>query len=400
VKQVGFRGRLFLILLAFAVVPAVVLTIAWSAAVQWAIPLVGATTALDSIAASGSRAIDAARRGPLTTSDSGAIAAHERLLRESDMRARQIGFIVQRAPVVLVVIAFFGLAFVALVASRVAGHLSRHMGRPLAELVEWTELIARGERIPDAPPRRGAPEFAALRRQMKRMVAELEIGRERALRAERAEAMRETARQVAHELKNPLTPIRFAVARLRRDAPPELAESVEVIEIESQRLERMATSFSQFGRLPEGPRGEVDPGELASYAARAAVPETISLRMEIDPELPLVQGQHDTLARAVTNVMLNAVDACNDVSGARIDVAVGPTERGGRRMVQVAVSDNGCGIPRDRLGRIWEPYVTTKPGGTGLGLAIVRQTVAAHDGIVEAESAPGRGTTIRLLLPV
>jgi len=71
----------------------------------------------------------------------------------------------------------------------------------------------------------------------------------------------------------------------------------------------------------------------------------------------------------------------------------------GRSMVEVAVHDRGVGIPENRLGRIWEPYVTHKPGGTGLGLAIVRQTLLAHDGVVSAESATGAGTTIRLFLP-
>src|SRR5207342_2074402 len=99
-----------------------------------------------------------------------------------------------------------------------------------------------------------------------------ETARARELEAERASALRESARQVAHELKNPLTPIRFAVERLRRDTPPELAETVEVLSIESQRLDEMARSFAQFGRLPEGPRAEVDMGELARYTARATIP--------------------------------------------------------------------------------------------------------------------------------
>jgi signal transduction histidine kinase len=68
--------------------------------------------------------------------------------------------------------------------------------------------------------------------------------------------------------------------------------------------------------------------------------------------------------------------------------------------VEIAITDSGCGIPRERLSRIWEPYVTSKPGGTGLGLAIARQTVLAHHGVVDAESTPGLGTTIRFVLPV
>ena len=127
-----------------------------------------------------------------------------------------------------------------MIASRVAGHLSRNLSRPLQELVGWTERIGRGEPLPTTPPRRGAPEFEVLRRRMREMASELELGRTRALEAERAATLRESARQVAHELKNPLTPIRFAVDRLRREAPPELEETVEVLAMESRRLEEMA----------------------------------------------------------------------------------------------------------------------------------------------------------------
>src|SRR5262249_11314995 len=147
-----------------------------------------------------------------------------------------------------------------LVSSRVAGHLSRNLSRPLKELVGWTAHIGRGEPLPEGLPRRGAPEFEVLRHRMRAMARELELGRARAIEAERAAALRESARQVAHELKNPLTPIRFAVERLRRELPslsPSLSETVDVLDVESRRLEAMARSFSQFGRLPEGPQAEV-----------------------------------------------------------------------------------------------------------------------------------------------
>jgi signal transduction histidine kinase len=111
-----------------------------------------------------------------------------------------------------------------------------------------------------------------------------------------------------------------------------------------------------------------------------------------------VPGHVDALGRALTNVLLNAVDA--SAPGAPIHVSVRRTVRDSRQMVEVAVRDEGCGIPAGRLANIWEPYVTHKAGGTGLGLAIVRQTLVAHDGAVLAESAPGAGTTIRLFLPV
>src|SRR5918911_3777249 len=226
-KRVGFRARLFLFLLAFALVPSVLLTLAWG----------------------------------------------------------------------------------------VAAHLSRNLGRPLRELVNWAERIGRGEPLPDGPPRKGAPEFEVLRRQMRTMARELELGRMRALEAERAAAFRETARQVAHELKNPLTPIRFAVERLRRSAPEELREVVEVLAVESERLEQIARAFAQFGRLPEGPRAPVDMGELVRYTARATVPADMPLVVDVADNVPMVNGHLDALARAVSNVLINAVEACGPKGG-------------------------------------------------------------------------------------
>jgi nitrogen fixation/metabolism regulation signal transduction histidine kinase len=299
---------------------------------------------------------------------------------------------------VVVVVSLTVVGILVFLASRVAGHLSRQLGRPLAELVEWTERIGRGETLPETAARRGAPEFEVLRQRMRQMSHELELGRRTAIQAERAEAFRETARQIAHELKNPLTPIRFAVERLRRDVGPELAEAVEVLAVESRRLEEMAKSFAQFGRLPEGPRAAVDVGELARYTARATVPPNVALTVDVAEGVPMVEGHHDALARALSNVLINAVEAC--ARGGAIDVRVmregGDGDEG---RVVVSVRDNGCGMPPERLARIWDPYVTYKQGGTGLGLAIARQTIDAHGGRVEATSAPGAGTEIRFLLP-
>jgi signal transduction histidine kinase len=407
VKRVGFRGRLFLILLAFALIPTILISVAWSLTGTWVLPLVGTTAAWDSAAATGNRALAAVNAAPLTPQQKAALAAHDSTLRTSLLRSRQAGYLFRQAGRTFVVVAALAVLLVGLGASRVAGHLSRNLSRPLQELVGWTERIERGDPVPDSPPRRGAPEFEVLRSRMRDMATQLGIARVKALEAERASAMRETARQVAHELKNPLTPIRFAVDRLRRETPPNLAETVEVLAIESERLENMARSFAQFGRLPEGPAADVDIGELARYAARSTTPDAgqpdrdgtgVHIDVEVADDVPMVHGHHDALARALTNVMLNAVDACR--SGGRVDVRVRRTELEGRDSVEIAVCDTGCGIPRDELARIWEPYITTKPGGTGLGLAITRQTVLAHNGRVFADSTPGRGTEVRLVLPV
>ena len=397
-RRIGFRGRLFLILFGFALVPSMVLTLAWSGATWWIVPMVSSNAAWDSTAASGARALTAARDGRISSADSVALARHEQVLREGQLRSRQSGFFLRRVAVAFGVSALFAFLGLVVLASRVAGHLSRNLSRPLQELVGWTERIARAEPLPDEPAAKGAPEFELLRGRMRRMSQELERGRRAAIEAERGAAMRETARQVAHELKNPLTPIRFAVDRLRRDAPASLQESIEVLRVESSRLEELARSFAQFGRLPEGPRASVDVGELARYTARSSVPESVPVEVRVADDVPMIEGHHEARARALSNVMLNAVEACKD--GGSISVDVRRVNGSGREAVALEVRDTGCGIPANRLARIWDPYVTYKAGGTGLGLAIARQTVLAHDGEVTAESEPGKGTVIKFILPL
>ena len=397
VKALDFRARLSTILFGFAVVPTVVLTLLWAGAMSTAIPFFSASPAWDRVAATGEKAIAAAKQAPLTAEQAAAVRAHQLELQASLEQALRFRYVGEKAVPVIVLVSLVVVGILVLLASRVGGHLSRQLGRPLAELVEWTERIGRSEPLPEGPPRKGAPEFEVLRTRMREMSRELEKGRKRAIEAERAEAFRETARQVAHELKNPLTPIRFAVERLRREAPPELAESVEVLAIESRRLEEMAKSFAQFGRLPEGPRALVDVAELARYTARATVPSEVKLTLEVQDGLPMIEGHHDALSRALSNVLINAVEACQRGGGITVRVSREGTNGGGAGIV-VSVRDTGCGMPPERLARIWEPYVTFKQGGTGLGLAIARQTIDAHGGEVQADSAPGKGTEIRFIL--
>jgi signal transduction histidine kinase len=396
--RVGFRERLFLILLGFALVPSVVLTIAWGATSWFALPYANSAAAWDSAATSGSRALAIAKSRRLTRAESIAVARHEQTLNVSLTRSKQTDYLVRRMAIVFAVATVIAFGLLILITSRVAGHLSRNLSRPLQELVGWTDLISRAQPLPDGPSSRGAPEFDVLRERMRDMSSQLDEGRRAALEAERLSALRESARQVAHELKNPLTPIKFAIERLRREGNPGMSETIDVLSHEATRLEDMARSFAQFGRLPEGPIAPVDVGELARYTARSSVPSSTPLEISVGDNVPLVHGHHEALARALSNVIINAVEACKD--GGSISVDVRTISRNGDSAVALSVKDTGCGIPANRLARIWDPYVTHKPGGTGLGLAIARQTIIAHDGDVAAESEPGKGTLIRFILPV
>ena len=398
--RLGFRKRLFLILALFAFVPSIVLTVAWGGVTSRVLPLMSGAAAWDSVAASGTQAITLARSRPGEPETEAVLARHQQELASSVTQARRFEYLARQTGPVLLALGLLLLGLLTYLASRIAGHLSRQLSRPLDEVIGWTGLIAHGDSLPAEAKSRGAPEFGVLRERMRAMAADLERGREAAIAAERLEAFRESARQVAHELKNPLTPIRFAIARLRRDATPEMVETLDVLTVESERLEAMARSFAQFGRLPEGPTAALDLGDLVRDVARTAVPDPIIVVIETEPHLPLVRGQQDALHRAFANVLLNAVDSCGqreteDTTGLTVTITVRTLDG----TVVVSVRDTGCGIPADRLPRIWDPYVSDKTGGTGLGLAIVKQTVMAHGGRVSAESTPGQGTEIRLVFP-
>ncbi len=377
-------------------VPSVVLTLAWSGVAARFLPLMSGIGAWEQVAESGETAILEVRQAPASPEAVEALRVHEEQLGEARVQARRFSFIAERAAVLVAVVGLLLLAVLGLLASRVAGHLSRQLSRPLDELVGWTDRISRGDRLPlvDEAEARGAPEFGVLRDRMRVMAADLEAGRRAAIEAERLSAFRESARQVAHELKNPLTPIRFAISTLKQKVAPELRETVEVLETESARLESMAKNFAQFGRLPEGPTAAVDLAALARETVRATIPSTMRAEVVGEEQLPLVTGQHDALMRALANILLNSVDA----TAGRGRVTVRVTSGNGE--VTLAVRDDGIGIASDALERIWDPYVTAKTGGTGLGLAIVKQTVVAHGGRVDAESTPGAGTEIRLHFPV
>ena len=397
-RQLPFRTRLLAILSLFALAPAAVLTLAWSLAVGTAAPFLSRNEAWENVATSGKAALDSMRDARLTPGQRAALRAHELELEQSVTQARRFSFVAGGVARLLIIGAVIGLVLLGIFASRVAGHLSRQMSRPLNELVGWTELIAHGKEVPDETPLRGAPEFKLLRERMRWMASEIENGREQALEAERFKAFRESARRFAHELKNPLTPIHFALAKLEREAPSSLGDALEVLRTETQRLDQMSRSFAQFGRLPEGAPSQVDVGELVRYTARAVVPPNLAVEIGVSSELPMVAGHHDALQRALSNVLLNAVDAC--CNGGSISIVAEPYRFNGSDAVRIAVRDSGCGIPEGRIETIWEPYVTSKPGGTGLGLAIARQAILAHDGTAAARSLPEGGTEILLVLPV
>jgi signal transduction histidine kinase len=391
-----FRRRILLSLVALGTVPTAVALVGWVLAVRPPVgPLASTRAAVEPLRETGRTLLETIDSTRLTRIERRALAEHGQALNDAISRVtRQETYSTVYAGVYAAII--FGLGALVLYASvRVGGYLSRQLSRPIDELVGWTGRIQRDEPLPADAHEGGAPEFAALRGAFRQMASGLAEARTRQLEAERLRAFREVARRVAHEMKNPLTPIRFAVSALSRSARPEQMESLEVLATESNRLEQLAREFTEMGRLPEGPAAEVDLGELVSELVRTAVPAGLTVQVETDPETPLITGYYEPLRRAFSNLLRNAIEADPGPDG--LQVSCRPLGQNG---AEVRIVDHGPGVPAELRDSIFDPYVTGgKDGGTGLGLALVRQTVEAHGGRVRHEPTPGGGATFVVTLP-
>ena len=392
----SFRQRIFLVLVAMTAVPITVAVIGWIVTVRTVAPASGPRVALEEVAASARRMVERVDTVRLSPAERAAYDAHLEAVSRSLTLARRAETYLRyyTAGFAGVVLLFGVIAMFAAV--RLAGHLSRQLSRPIDELVGWTRLIRQHEPLPVDAPTRGAPEFEALRQALRDLALAIERARDRELEAERLRAFREVARRVAHEIKNPLTSIRIALDQLRRSGEPASgrAETArQVLDAETDRLERLAKEFSEFGRLPEGPRSEVDLHELLQELAATGVPGNVSVRVAGNGARPTVLGHYEPLRRAFSNLLRNAGEAMG--GGGAIDV----TLAGDSRAVAVTIADHGPGIPEDLRHRVFEPYFTTKADGTGLGLSLVRQTVEAHGGTITVGETPGGGAAFTLVFP-
>src|SRR5881396_3717378 len=271
----SFRQRIFLVLAALTAVPIILAVIGWALAVRVGAPSAGARASLEQVAMSARHMLERVDTLRLAPAERTAVRDHLAEISNAVTLARRAEtyFRYYAGGFVAVVVVLGALVLFAAV--RLAGHLSRQLSRPIDELVGWTRLIRRRMALPgDGLATRGAPEFEALRQALRELATALDAARGKELEAERLRAFREVARRVAHEIKNPLTSMRIAVDQLGRSGGPAggRTTAVEVLAAETHRLERLAKEFSEFGRLPEGPKSEVDLVDLLIELGRSAVP--------------------------------------------------------------------------------------------------------------------------------
>ena len=219
-------------------------------------------------------------------------------------------------------------------------------------------------------------------------------------RAERLFAVGQLAAGLAHELRNPLGSVAGAAGILQRNAhlEPKHRECLEIINKESQRLNRLLTDFLDFAR-PRPPKYqtvEVDSllNSVIQLAAHGIGRDAVTLRKDVASHLPPVEGDPELLKQMLLNLIINAIQAMPDGG----EVVVSATLREGQILIRVR--DQGCGIAPESRDRIFDPFFTTKEGGTGLGLPVAHQIVEQHGGILTAEANPGSGMTFSALLPL
>ncbi len=395
-SRLSFRGRLFLALLTVTVIPVGLVTLAGVMAVRLVPDLRpgGTVPEVDSVGATARELLISLDGIQLSPSGEAAKQAHrDAVIGLLERYQNAQGVVRNTASSIPYVVALAGLVIL-FIAAIVVGTLSRQLSAPLDEVVDWTGRIKRREPLPDeSEAQRGIPEFAALRGALRDLGDSLEQGRRAELEAERLRTFGEVARRVAHEMKNPLTPIRLAVLQLRRAGLAGVDEPLEVIAAESARLEAMAREFAELGRLPETVASPVDLRELLEEMLRATVPDAMARRFECAEEAVVVEAQYDPLRRAFSNLLRNAVEACDGRGEVRVALQRG--EDG----IRITIADTGPGIPEEKRDLIFQPYFTDKRDGTGLGLAIVRQTVEQHGGTITVADTPGGGATFLVRLP-
>lgn len=398
VRITSFRSRVFAALLAVAVVPTALALIAGALAVRQVGSTTGTLGPWDAVAASGRELVSAARSAAPTDSVvDRAATAHTEALSASVRQSRLYSLVADRAARLLPWVALAATLLLSGIAAWVARLLARNFSAPIHELVDWTERIAAGEPLPpDRGPGSGVREYRVLRRALRTGAARLDTARKEQVESARLRAWTEMARRVAHEIKNPLTPMRMSASALARNADPAVRASAEILLEEVQRLDDMARSFARFGRPPDGPPAEVDLLELGRSVVEGHDSPSIRIRFRASPGVPRIQGHHDVLGQALRNLVVNAIEALTEGSGSQIEVAITstPTE------VQLLVRDDGPGLPTELIDDIWLPDVTTRRRGSGLGLAMVRRAAEIHGGTAIARNRLEGGAEFELRLPL
>jgi len=326
-------------------------------------------------------------------------------------RLEEVGMVLRAGYGLLAaLILLVSMGFSLWIARKVAGSVSR----PVEELVRGMEAVGRelpSEAIAasgapsESPPVRGPqiPEIARLSEAFALMRSALTTYEERLRETERVKGAQETARFVAHEIRNTLTPVRAAMGVLERQVealqgePRERAErALGLIRREADRMASLAGAFSEYAHFPERKPSSNDLGRMLEELARDEVPAGIDLELRLPDEPFRITADRDELERLFRNLIKNAVESMGEKGSLRVIF----TRIDRRDAMEILIEDTGAGMDPQTLRKVFHPGFTTKETGTGLGLALVRSSLSHYGGTIRLESEVGRGTRCRITLPL
>lgn len=306
----------------------------------------------------------------------------------------------------LLVFSIYALFFVPLVliAIMISFYLADEVVRPLGQLEQAVRRVAQGDYSFRLIARRG-DAMGHFVDSFNDMVGELERSRNDLKHSERLQTWQDIAQRMAHEIKNPLTPIKLSAERIRRrfeQKDPELEKIIEdgvgVIVQEVSSISNMLTEFRDFARMPQPIPEATDLSELVNNAWQIYQGQNrVRIDMHEVPAGILILVDREQLKQVFKNLFQNAIDAIN--GDGTIFVRAFTVNRMGQNVVRIHVRDTGPGLSADKLRTVFTPYYTTKPQGSGLGLAIVEKIVIDHGGRIWAESMEGQGASFFIDLP-
>lgn len=230
------------------------------------------------------------------------------------------------------------------------------------------------------------------------------------LQAQRDAAWGEVARRLAHEIKNPLTPIQLSAERMRRKflasmSPADaeiLDRSTRTIVSQVEAMQQMVNAFSEYARAPEMKITRFSLNQLVTEVAdlyRSQDPRA-TIRLDLDEGIEGIEADRGRIRQILNNLVTNALESLDGVASPTLEITSRLESGGDASYAVLTVCDNGPGFQRELLGRVFDPYVTSKPKGTGLGLAIVKKIVEEHGGRIDADNRPEGGARVRVVLPV
>ncbi len=295
----------------------------------------------------------------------------------------------------------FAYIIIFLIAISIAYWLSSYITKSIKEVSDKISKMQLGSRNEKVEVANASTEITTLLNAYNQKVDELEESAIKLAKSEREEAWREMAKQVAHEIKNPLTPMRLTVQSFVRRFDPKdenykekLQEFSKTMILQIDTLTSIATSFSSFAKMPSQNKENLNVVEVVKHGLE--IFNEPYIKYLYDDDVIMAKLDKIQLTRIITNLVKNATQALSDVENPNITVHV----KQENEQVKIIIADNGKGIDNSHKNHIFEPKFTTKSSGMGLGLAMVKNIIEAYKGTITFESELGRGTTFIVTLPI